>query len=141
YMLINIPAKKLTIVAKSIGGGMILIEKVNNWSVKLKGNNYNILIEFLTNSKEKILNLIQQFSNSPENIHIQDDERCSFIQLKNPNRFKDEFVNKLKTLDFISNIWTTHPILFPIHGTPFIKPITPAASAHLIIFSILILKS
>ena len=121
YMLINIPAKKLTIVAKSIGGGMILIENVNNWNIKIKGNNYNILIEFHTNSKEKILNLIQSFSNSPEKIHIQDDERYSFIQLKNPNRFKDEFVNKLKSLDFISNIWTTHPILFPTHGTPLFK--------------------
>jgi len=121
YMLINVPAKKLTIVAKSIGGGMVLIESVNKWMVKIKGNNYNILIEFLTDSKEKMLNLIQKFSNSPEKLRIQNDEKHSFIQLRNPNRFKDEFVNKLKSLDFISNIWTTQPILFPIHGTPLFK--------------------
>ncbi len=121
YMLINIPAKKLTIVAKSIGGGMILIEKVNNWMVNLKGNNYTILIEFLRNSKENLLNLIQEFSYSPEKIHIQDDGRYFFILLTNPNKFKDDFVNKLKSLDFITNIWTTYPILFPIHGTPLFK--------------------
>ena len=100
YILITIPAKKLMIVAKSIGGGMILIEKINNWKVKLKGNNYNILIEFLTKSKEELLNLIQSFSNSPEKIHIQDHEEHSFIQLKNPNRFNDEFLDKLNSLDF-----------------------------------------
>ncbi|MHA1239440.1 MAG: L-serine ammonia-lyase, iron-sulfur-dependent, subunit alpha [Promethearchaeota archaeon] len=121
YMLINVPAKKLTIVAKSIGGGMVLIESVNKWKVKIKANNYNILIEFLTDSKEKMLNLIQKFSNSPEKLRIQNGEKHSFIHLRNPNRFKDEFVNKLKSLDFISNIWTTHPILFPIHGTPLFK--------------------
>ena len=97
YMLITIPAKNLTIVAKSIGGGMISIEKVNNWNVVVKGNNHNILIEFLADSKEKLLNLIQTFSNSREKIHVPDGEGHSFIQLKNPIGYKDEFINKLKS--------------------------------------------
>lgn len=121
YMLINIPAKKLTIVAKSIGGGMILIEKVNGWIVNLKGNNYTILIEFLKSSKENVLNIIQEFSYTLEKIHIQDDGTNYFIQLKNPNKFKDDFVDKLKSIDYFTNIWTTYPILFPTHGTPLFK--------------------
>jgi L-serine dehydratase len=121
YMLINIPANELTIVAKSIGGGMIMIEKLNNWNVDIAGNNYNMLIEFLTNSKEKILKCIQSFSSFTEKIHVQDGEMISFIQLQSPNRFKTEFIAKLNSLDFISNIWISDPINYPIHGATMFK--------------------
>jgi len=108
----------LTFVAKSIGGGMILIDRLNNWNVVINGQLHNLLIEFNSNFEGEMKKIIQSRFESSRISDIQRNEQSSFIQIKDPHSFEKNFIDFLAKNVEITNIWITRPIVFPIHGTP-----------------------
>jgi L-serine dehydratase len=108
----------LTFVAKSIGGGMILIDRLNNWNVIINGQLNNLLVEFNANFEEEMKKIIQSRFESSRISDTQRIEQSSFIQIKDPHSFEENFIDFLAKNVEITNIWITRPIVFPIHGTP-----------------------
>ncbi|MGB5911612.1 MAG: L-serine ammonia-lyase, iron-sulfur-dependent, subunit alpha [Promethearchaeia archaeon] len=121
YILIEISLYNgvfLTFVAKSLGGGMVLIDRLNNWNVIINGQLNNLLVEFNSNFEEEIKDIVQSRFESPKISDIQRIEQSSFIQVKDPYSFEENFIGFLSKNVEITNIWITSPIVFPIHGTP-----------------------
>ncbi|MFX1588553.1 MAG: hypothetical protein ACFFC1_10385, partial [Promethearchaeota archaeon] len=85
----------LTFIAKSIGGGIVLIDKLNKWNVIINGQLHNLLIEFNSNFEEKIKKIIQSRFESSKISDIQRIEQSSFIQVKDPYSFEENIIEFL----------------------------------------------
>jgi L-serine dehydratase len=108
--------KKLVITAKSIGGGMIILDKVNDWSVQITGEMYNLLIEYDDSQELSISNLINQHLDQHKIVSRQVINSKKFLHIAQTNVFTKELITSLKKLDI--STWLLEPIFFVKKGDP-----------------------
>lgn len=110
--------RKLTISARSIGGGAVELRKLNNWSITLRGDSYDLLIELDTVKKDEIDRLLSREKNNLEQPFIQSFEDKTLIHLRSSRPLDEVLLNHLRLLPEIINIWVTSPVFFPQPGVP-----------------------
>ncbi|MHA1985481.1 MAG: L-serine ammonia-lyase, iron-sulfur-dependent, subunit alpha [Promethearchaeota archaeon] len=111
--------KKLVITARSIGGGMIILDKINDWAVDITGEMYNLLIEYDEKQELNISKLIEDhldFLQYNKVISRQVISNKVFKQIAQTDDFSEELINSLNELDI--NIWLLQPIFFVKNGEP-----------------------
>jgi L-serine dehydratase len=109
---------KLTILARSIGGGAIELRKLNDWPIHLMGDAYDVLIELRRMTKGAVVELLSKDVENLEPPSVQSSGDRMLIHFKASHPLKEGMVNRLRSLPGIINVWMTSPVFFPQPGEP-----------------------
>ena len=113
--------KKLVITAKSIGGGMVILEKLNDWSVQITGEMYNLMIEYEAKQELSVSKLVNQHLAHNKSISRQIGNSKHFLHVMQTDTFSKELMISLKKLDI--DTWYLKPIFYVKKGDPIFASI------------------
>jgi len=106
--------KKLTLVAKSVGGGAVLFCSLNQWPVNIDGKSYVLLIECHKEEKKNVLSL---FDLEPQ---MKMDTRCikekTLVCIKHGKPFDEKSILKLRNSPGVTGLWKGPPVFFTKQG-------------------------
>ncbi len=116
----------IQVVAASLGGGSFEIQQINDFSVSIFGDYFEIFI-YLKNDPTKIDDLK---SILPENTKLfqYSNDKGSLINLKFSKEIPDEIIDQLKIHFHMDEIISIHPIMPIISGNETEMPFTTIAS-------------
>ncbi len=107
--------KKLSAIAKSVGGGAVIFPFVENWSTNLTGDVYHLLVEMEEASTPVLLGDWEDRLGRP--VKSQHDHMALLsFNLKAP--LSDEDLKALRSAVGVTRVWYTPPVFFPIKGDP-----------------------
>ena len=113
--------KKLVITAKSIGGGMVILEKLNDWLVQITGEMYNLMIEYEAKQELSVSKLVNQHLAHNKTISRQIGNSKHFLHVMQTDTFSKELMISLKKLDI--DTWYLKPIFYVKKGDPIFTSI------------------
>ena len=104
--------RKLNLSARSIGGGAVIINQLNDWPVAINGKSYTVLIELPSESASPVSQSLTRDENLLGQIEDQSlGNRCLLsAQLKKP--LSDEQLAQIRSAAAETVIWTAPPIFF-----------------------------
>ncbi len=107
--------KKLTVVAKSTGGGSVRIVRLNNWNIDLDGKNFVI---FVPCTESELPDLQALFKPLSAIIAIQKNnhQRLLSVTLKSP--LKPDIRSKIQSVSSSKDFWEASPFIFSKYGEP-----------------------
>ena len=111
------PADTLTLWAKSTGGGIIEIYRLNDWQIRIDGKSWEIL--FVLDSKDVANSSTHRVTQLPADeacISSQNRGAHFFFQYTFKNRPSDETAERLQTAHGVSHFRRTDPIFYPQVG-------------------------
>ena len=108
---------KIQAIAKSVGGGAVQINELNNWPVYLTGDSYDLLIEHNENVSDIVDNLLNQIEGS---LGISEEKRDnSRLIINKSSKPQDiEILKQLTELDGVNRLWTITPFFYTPIGEP-----------------------
>jgi L-serine dehydratase len=105
---------KLIIWAKSTGGGIVEIYRLNDWPVSIDGKPWEILITARRDSADRL----QRLPGEGASVSVQKDGDQCLIQYTFKRQPSDEIVESFSSDSGVSAIWRTDPIFYPQAGEP-----------------------
>jgi L-serine dehydratase len=118
--------KNLQVVAISIGGGAIEIQKIDDHDVSIRGNFYELLIR--KKNRVPFPEDIQNYINKNEASSRISDENDQLINLKFPNNIPVDLIEKLKSSPVVDQFVLVKPILPIVSGNGREIPFTSIQS-------------
>ncbi len=110
--------KKLTLVARSIGGGMVEFVKFKEYQVLLRGKAYEILLEVQNAHKTKVMQKIQQICQDDFHLNTISQKSKTLIYWQQKKSLNPEKQTQLKNTSGVSGLWIIEPVFHIIHGKP-----------------------
>jgi len=109
---------KIQAIAKSIGGGAVQIDELNNWPVYIKGDSYDLIIEI---NDEDAVDIVRKLLNQ-----VEDSQRITeeighnkrLVTLKSSKPLENYVLNKLRELKGVNKVWVTTPFFYPPVSEP-----------------------
>jgi len=116
--MVSRSGRRLSAVARSIGGGSIQFTRVDQWPVELRGDAHEMLLEMKAEAEPEVLEHLSRkvkWVGSPERqirgdfvlLHL---ELCSALDTSTKS--------DVGTLPGVSHLWTAPPVFFPLRGKP-----------------------
>ena len=108
--------KKLSVHAKSTGGGIVNFTRLNEWHVDFAGKNQQVFFQCdrgLENIAEKILRSNRHLI---EDIERQVQQDQIFISVKTKTGVKHDCISEIIAGSGIKNIWSINPLYFTKNG-------------------------
>lgn len=110
---------RIDALAKSVGGGAVQIDELNEWPVYLTGDSFDIIIEINEQISETVSLLINQNESIIEVNEKKGDNKKLIIQ-KRSRPLDNDTLNKLMRLEGVYRVWVTTPFFYsPIGETLF----------------------
>ena len=106
--------KRLTIAAKSIGGGAVVVTRFNGWNVRMTGKCYEVLVEAIRARKSEIIAFLESVHFIVVDCQEQDD--TVLIHFQGDQALDDDVKKQLETLDGVRDLWMTDPLFFIKRG-------------------------
>jgi len=106
--------KRLTIMAKSIGGGAVVVTRFNGWDVRLTGKCSEILVEAFRARKLEIIAFLESVHFNVVNCQEHDD--TVLIHFQSDHSLDRDTKRQLKTLDGVRDFRTVDPLFFVKRG-------------------------
>ncbi len=119
--LIAKDASKLTLIAKSIGGGAFVISNFNGWTTNITGSTHEILVEMEENNINKVKKLITRDKQEYISLKSQKKDSVTFLHAQLTEPIDEQSIEKLRTFAGIRNIWKATPIFFVQRGPPLFQ--------------------
>jgi L-serine dehydratase len=110
--------KHVKVVAKSIGGGAIVIEKINDWNVELIGDSYVLLVQAENSVKEEVIEYFSQIEGKLGDPLVKSSKGIFLIQQKHLKLLDNEMLDFLQSMKGVQRVWTTSPFFFSSSGQP-----------------------
>jgi len=110
--------KQLNAVAKSIGGGMIVFTKLDEYAVELEGKAYEYII--LVNEKE-MPTIIEWMISDGQTVGspiYQSSENRKLCQVKRLSELNPEILARIKALPEVIHFWVCEPVFYVQRGEP-----------------------
>jgi L-serine dehydratase len=116
--MVSRSGRRLSAVARSIGGGSIQFTRVDQWPVELRGDAHEMLVEMKAEAEPEVLEHLSRkvkWVGSPER-QIQGD--LLLLHLKLSSALDPEIKSTVGTMPGVSHLWTAPPVFFPLRGKP-----------------------
>jgi L-serine dehydratase len=110
--------KKVTMVARSIGGGMVEFVKFKEYPVMLRGKAYEILMEFDNVHKAQVIQKIKEISQNDIHFHTVSQKSKTLIYWQQKKSLMPEKQIQLKNTSGVSGLWISEPVFHIIQGKP-----------------------
>jgi len=105
--------KKLTAVAKSIGGGTVRIVRLNDWNIDLDGKSHVILVPCTESNVRDVQALLKTIS---AKIVIQKMNHQTLLNATLKSRLDPALRSKIESLSSPKEVWLSSPFVFPKNG-------------------------
>jgi L-serine dehydratase len=110
--------RRLQTLAQSIGGGLIVFRKVDDWEVELNGKTHDLLVE----CEEAVSPQVEALAKSGkpfESITVKDPSQDRvLVHLQGPVPLSEEILRPIRSLSGIHRIWSVPPVFFVQRGEP-----------------------
>ena len=119
FVLIKITGvsnSKLIIEARSIGGGMINITRLNRYNLLLTGKAWEYVIVCPSPLGREVIPEIKKINGLIESSEISNQLNQNLIRARFIEEIPSEDKNKLESLKGVEKIWTCSPVFFPPKG-------------------------
>jgi L-serine dehydratase len=106
----------LTLVGRSVGGGLFDFIRLMGRPVEMNGESHEVLVLLKESVAERFMILVKEHLDLAETPRRYIDGEGSFVQLKSPQPFAEGFMAKLRGMPGIINIWTASPVFYMQQG-------------------------
>jgi len=116
--MVSRSGRRLSAVARSIGGGSIQFSRIDQWPVELRGDAHEMLVEMKVAAEPEVLEHLSRkvkWVGSPER-QIRGD--LVLLHLKLYSALDTSTKSEVGTQPGVSNLWTAPPVFFPLRGEP-----------------------
>ncbi len=114
----GVSGHELTFEAKSIGGGMVLITRVEDWEVELNGKFFDLLIESSSGNEARIEAILADEGKEIKALFHQRRGNLCLIQARSCAPFKEATLAALRHEPGIRKIWFVPPLFYIGRGEP-----------------------
>jgi len=125
--------ESLTISAKSVGGGAVVITRLNAWEVSFTGKYHEMIVETTLNEKSKILESIISMDDHFSPVSNLESNTKGFIHFQSNRALAPKILDKIKLMNGLENVWTVEPLYYVRDGEPLFscaKEMVAQAEAH-----------
>jgi L-serine dehydratase len=119
---------QLTAVAKSVGGGVILLTQLDGWEVELTGKAYETVVIYQEAVEQEIQGLLGPWDHiiTEPSIHEQRGQKVMVLQKKGP--LTPENQDKIFQIPGVTDIWTVDPVYYVKKGDALFSSATEILS-------------
>lgn len=110
--------EELTITAKSIGGGAILLSRLNGWSVHLTGKAHEVLVLCEQDVAFPVKELLIKDEETIGVPHIQSTNNQVMIQVHRSRPLHLETLSHINGMRGVHRVWTAPPLFYIPKGKP-----------------------
>jgi L-serine dehydratase len=108
----------LTMVARSIGGGMVEFVRFKEYPVLLNGKAYEILLEVQNAQKTKVMQKIHQISQDDFHINTISQKSKTLLYWQQKKPLNAEKQTHLKNTSVVIGLWLSEPVFYIVQGEP-----------------------
>lgn len=108
--------KEINLVAKSVGGGMVEISKLENWPVKLNGDKFDYFFALPEEEKEAFLHFLPSHVSKTEEVEVSHSQEGVLVHVSLFQPLSEELLEKIKATFAVRSIWSTQPLLAVASG-------------------------
>jgi L-serine dehydratase len=109
--------RSLTILATSVGGGAVVIRRVDGWPVHLTGDSYQVVVEGDGPSASAVRELLRTSSCWDDPAEQVRGARV-LVCARSCLPLAPDMRGRIEAVPGVSRVWTASPLLFPQPGTP-----------------------
>lgn len=110
--------KELHLVAKSIGGGALIVDEIDGWSVDLTGDAHDLLVLVDSLTGAAIVELLDTDSEALEPVRRQTSGDEVYLHSRRRSPLPDQALNRLAETPGVQRIWSAPPVCFVQQGAP-----------------------
>ncbi|MGD8488315.1 MAG: L-serine ammonia-lyase, iron-sulfur-dependent, subunit alpha [Anaerolineae bacterium] len=114
----SVGGRSLSLVAKSIGGGAVLVTRLADWPVHLSGDAHEVLVELDRQAQPTVLELLGQSGNELQAPQTQARGSKVLLHLRYSTPLAPEIKVQLETMPDVLELWTAAPVFFSQEGRP-----------------------
>jgi L-serine dehydratase len=115
--------RRLSLTAKSVGGGAIEITHLNIWEVRLTGHTHVVAVEMDQGEEDAILTLIQD-PTLAQDLVCHTKQGMTFICVPRRSPLSPESEDKLRSMPGIREVWSAKPVFFVHQEAPIFSNAT-----------------
>lgn len=108
----------LRLIAKSIGGGAIVIDELDGWPVHLTGDAYDELVALDADAEPAVAQLLTQDGQAASPLARRSHRGQILLHARRRAPLPDDVRAQLRTLPGVLRTWTASPIFFVSRGEP-----------------------
>jgi L-serine dehydratase len=113
--------REIRVIARSIGGGAVVLRRLNGWEVNITGDAYDYIVESVGHVAPKIaLKLARDDKKVVEpSVEVRDGDAYVTAQRLRP--LDESALNEIISSKGVRSVWTTKPTKFPKPGEPLFQ--------------------
>jgi L-serine dehydratase len=108
---VSISGSEIDVLAKSIGGGAVQIDVINNWPVNITGDSNELIVEFDTKKSDIIKSMLGDYNGIISTTERKKENRTLIIQ-KMSKPLDENTLKNLNKIEGVRNTWYTRPFFY-----------------------------
>jgi L-serine dehydratase len=108
----------MNLVARSIGGGAVILSEIEGWPVHLVGDAHDVLVIADRAAVTAITELLGQDGQLIESPRTQTQGSQILIHARRQIALVDDVLNRIRVLPSVQRVWTAPPVLYVQRGKP-----------------------
>ena len=113
--------RRLRLAARSIGGGAVLVNRLNDWPVSLNGKSHTLLVELPAEHAETISRFITRDGDLLGQLKLQSVNDRTLVTAHLKRSLSDRHLDEIRLAAANTEIWQTSPIFFVQPGKPLFR--------------------
>lgn len=109
--------RQLTLRARSVGGGAISVDRLQDWPVNISGDAYDVLVEVDAPAEASIRSALEQAGHLLQEPQRQEQDDRVLLHARYVALPVDEAKSKLSAVHGVRSVWVAVPIFFVRRGT------------------------
>ncbi|MDH7512357.1 MAG: L-serine ammonia-lyase, iron-sulfur-dependent, subunit alpha [Clostridiales bacterium] len=110
--------KKLHLQAQSTGGGLIIINELEDWKVSLTGKSFVLLIESERGAEPGVIAALRDEKENIGSAKVQSRGDLTLIQVQSRRGWNDAALDRLRSFSAVRRLWSIPPIFYVQQGEP-----------------------
>lgn len=120
--------KRLSVVAESTGGGLILFKKIGGWPVQVTGKANEVFVECDEGARKEVLTLLPGSGRAEVISSRREDRDESLLHHQAAVPLGEGIINRLRKLPGVRNVWLVEPVFFVRKGEAIVSSAAEMAS-------------
>jgi L-serine dehydratase len=125
--------RRLGMIGQSVGGGLVVVRRVDGWDVEITGKTHDVLVECEGSAVPHLRGMAWDLELPPKVINEVSRGDRALVHFQTPDALAEKNLEKLGALKGIHNIWIVPPVFFVQRGEPLFssgREIAELAAKH-----------
>jgi L-serine dehydratase len=104
--------RTLNLSASSIGGGAVVIQKIETWPVQITGKSHVVLVELESESVESVSRILSADGQLLREIKVLSDNHRTLLEAHRKSPLSDNNLDEIRSESGADKLWTAPPVFF-----------------------------